>query len=183
MPQTKISLFILIILIIGFAALGLYFFQQTEKQANQNIISISNFEECVAAGYPVLESYPRQCQANGQTFTEYIGNELAKMDLIRVNNPRPNQVVSSPLIISGEARGYWFFEADFPIKLYDADENLLGLAIAQAQSDWMTEDFVPFTASLEFAKPQTSSGTLILEKDNPSDLPEHADQLIIPVSF
>jgi hypothetical protein len=31
---------------------------------------ITNFDECVAAGNPVMESYPRQCSANGQTFTE-----------------------------------------------------------------------------------------------------------------
>jgi hypothetical protein len=31
--------------------------------------SISNFDECVAAGNPVMESYPEQCTANGQTFT------------------------------------------------------------------------------------------------------------------
>lgn len=33
--------------------------------------SIGNFEECVAAGYPVMESYPRQCSVpGGQIFTE-----------------------------------------------------------------------------------------------------------------
>ncbi len=31
---------------------------------------ITNFEECVAAGNPVMESYPRQCQADGRTFVE-----------------------------------------------------------------------------------------------------------------
>jgi hypothetical protein len=31
---------------------------------------ITNFEECVAAGNPVMESYPRQCRADGQTFVE-----------------------------------------------------------------------------------------------------------------
>ena len=31
---------------------------------------ITNFEECVAAGSPVMESYPRQCRANRQTFVE-----------------------------------------------------------------------------------------------------------------
>jgi len=31
---------------------------------------ITNFEECVAAGYPILESYPRQCKTpDGRTFT------------------------------------------------------------------------------------------------------------------
>jgi uncharacterized protein HemX len=189
MSQTKISLIILAVLIIGFALLGVYFFQQTEKQTNQNQpakqnqITVSTFAECVAAGYPVLESYPRQCQANGQIFTEDIGNELEKMDLIKVNNPRPNQEISSPLTIEGEARGSWFFEADFPVKLYDANDNLIATAIAQAQDDWMTEDFVPFVAEIEFEKPETDQGTLILEKDNPSGLPKNDDQLIMPVEF
>lgn len=31
---------------------------------------INSFEECEAAGNPVMESYPRQCSANGQTYTE-----------------------------------------------------------------------------------------------------------------
>ena len=33
---------------------------------------ITNFEECVAAGYPVGESYPRQCWAEGKQFVEEI---------------------------------------------------------------------------------------------------------------
>ncbi len=31
---------------------------------------IDSFEECEAAGYPVMESHPRQCRADGQIFTE-----------------------------------------------------------------------------------------------------------------
>ena len=33
---------------------------------------INSFDACVAAGNPVMESYPRQCAANGETFTEQI---------------------------------------------------------------------------------------------------------------
>jgi len=33
---------------------------------------IKNFDDCVKAGNPVMESYPRQCRANNQTFTEVI---------------------------------------------------------------------------------------------------------------
>ncbi len=33
---------------------------------------ITNFDECVNAGNPVMESYPRQCMANGETFVEEI---------------------------------------------------------------------------------------------------------------
>ncbi len=143
----------------------------------------SNFEECVAQGNPVMESWPRQCRAGDKTFVENIGNELEKIDLIRINTPRPNQLVESPLEIEGEARGYWFFEADFPVKLLDANDEELGTAIAKTSSNWMTEDFVSFEATLEFETPITKKGTLILEKDNPSGLPENADELRIPVRF
>lgn len=33
---------------------------------------ITSFEECVEAGNPVMESYPRQCRAGGETFVEEI---------------------------------------------------------------------------------------------------------------
>jgi hypothetical protein len=33
---------------------------------------ITTFEECEAAGNPIMESYPRQCAADGKTFTETI---------------------------------------------------------------------------------------------------------------
>jgi len=149
----------------------------------ENPLSVTNFEECLNLGYPILESYPRQCKAPNGTFTEDIGNALEKQNLIRISKPQPNEVVKSPLEITGEARGYWIFEASFPIKLRDENGKELGTTIAQAKSDWMTEDFVPLETTLEFQKPETSRGVLILEKDNPSDLPENADELQIPVRF
>ena len=103
--------------------------------------------------------------------------------MIRLNYPVPNQVITSPLEINGTARGTWFFEADFPIHLYDQQGKLLGTAIAQAQGEWMTEEFVEFSASLIFEQPATSNGYLVLEKNNPSDLEENADELRIPVVF
>ncbi|MDP3696626.1 MAG: Gmad2 immunoglobulin-like domain-containing protein [Candidatus Taylorbacteria bacterium] len=104
-------------------------------------------------------------------------------DLIRINEPVPDQTVKSPLSVSGEARGYWFFEASFPIRVYDANGKEIGVAVAQAQGEWMTDDFVPFQATLNFKKPATATGTLVLEKDNPSGLPEHDAELRVPVSF
>ncbi|OGY43739.1 MAG: hypothetical protein A2820_02305 [Candidatus Buchananbacteria bacterium RIFCSPHIGHO2_01_FULL_40_35] len=103
--------------------------------------------------------------------------------MIRISNPRPNQKISSPLTITGQARGNWFFEASFPIDLYDGNNNLLGTAIAQAQSEWMTTDFVPFTAQLKFGQPSLEKGLLILRKDNPSGLAENDEQLIVPVKI
>ena len=104
-------------------------------------------------------------------------------DLIIVDNPAPGQAVSSPLTITGKARGTWYFEADFPIKLFDANGNLIASHYGQAQGEWMTEDFVPFIAEIIFENPVTETGTIVLEKDNPSGLPENDDSLIVPVKF
>lgn len=38
-------------------------------------------------------------------------------DQIIVTDPIPDQLITSPLIITGEARGTWFFEATFPVSL------------------------------------------------------------------
>lgn len=147
-------------------------------------VSVNSFEECVAAGNAVMESHPRQCKAGGKTFVEDIGNANAKVDLIRANTPKPNEKIHSPLVVTGEARGTWYFEASFPVKLYDEEGNLLASGPATATEDWMTEDFVPFTATLEFSAPSKgTTGKLVLEKDNPSGLPENDDSLIIPVKF
>ncbi len=154
--------------------------KDTQKSA------VTSFETCVAAGNPVMESYPRQCHAGGQNFTENIGNELAKTDLIRINAPRPNQTISSPLTITGEARGNWFFEASFPVILTNWDGLIIAQGIAQAKSDWMTTDFVPFEATLTFTVDKnaySNNGSLILKKDNPSGLPQNDDALEIPIVF
>lgn len=106
-----------------------------------------------------------------------------RSNLIRVSAPISGAMVSSPLRIKGEARGYWYFEASFPVRIYDANNMLLGTAIAQAQGDWMTEDFVPFDDTLIFQRPTTETGTIVFEKDNPSGLPENEDMIRIPVRF
>ena len=50
-----------------------------ETQAPPVKPGIISFEECVNAGYAVMESYPRQCNANGKTFIEEItDDELSK---------------------------------------------------------------------------------------------------------
>ncbi len=108
----------------------------------------------------------------------------SKANLIKVTKPAPYDVISSPLMITGEARGYWFFEASFPIVLVNWDGLIVAEGIATADGEWMTEDFVPFTATLTFTKPDFDNrGTLIFKKDNPSGLPENDNALEIPIRF
>ena len=172
---------IIIILLAVILAVYLYFWRSPKVA-----MVVTTFEECIAAGNPAMESYPRQCRADGKLFVENIGNEMEKTDMIRLTSPRPNQTVSSPLTITGEARGNWFFEASFPVMITNWDGLIIGQGIATAQGEWMTSEFVPFKAVLHFNSTSTATtyskkGTLILRKDNPSGLPEHDDALEIPV--
>lgn len=120
------------------------------------------------------------------------GAMAEKSNLIRVFTPRIDAVVRSPLTIKGEARGNWFFEATFPVVLTDWDGRIIIQHYAQAQGEWMTTDFVPFEAMLEFESSVfpgadenhfSRRGYLILKKDNPSGLPEYDDALEIPILF
>jgi len=107
--------------------------------------------------------------------------EVSPSGLIKVITPRANQLVQSPITVKGEAKGFWYFEASFPIKILDENENVLGWGIAQAQSDWMTEEFVPFEVKVDFESTVQQKGFLVLKRDNPSGLPENDEEFRIPV--
>ncbi|GAB2779202.1 hypothetical protein GCM10010465_27380 [Actinomadura fibrosa] len=104
-------------------------------------------------------------------------------DLIKVEQPMPNIEVSSPLVVEGKARGYWFFEGDAPIKLVDKDQKVLATGYIEAQGEWMTEDFVPFRGEIRFTAPDDESGYLVLERANASGKPEHDRVYRLPVLF
>jgi len=57
------------------------------------------------------------------------------------------------------------------------------VGIAQAEGEWMTTEFVPFKATLNFEKPSVKTGKLILKKDNPSGLSQNDDELVVPIKF
>lgn len=105
-------------------------------------------------------------------------------DMIQVSEPATGAEVSvsEPLVVRGEAVGPWYFEASFPVRLLDSNDNELAVTAAQAQGDWMTTDFVPFEAILNFSTTDTS-GTLVLQNDNPSGEPQNAKSIEIPVTF
>lgn len=146
---------------------------------------ILSFNDCVRAGFAVTEGYPRQCKTtDGKTFTEEVDTAPApKENNIKVETPNVGQKVSSPLEIVGQARGGWYSEGGFPVYLYDANRKLLGRGIASAQGEWMTEAFVPFKLTLKFDQSSTATGTLVLRKDNPANLPEHDDVVEVSVKF
>ncbi len=108
--------------------------------------------------------------------------EKNQKDII-VNYPQPNGSVGNPLAVEGQARGNWFFEAVFPVRVLDDKGKELGRGTMQALSDWMTSDLVPFKGEVNFRITGVKNGILVLEKDNPSGLPENAGKIEIPILF
>ncbi len=102
---------------------------------------------------------------------------------VRISTVKAGDTIESPLTIEGVARGTWFFEASFPVRLLDADGKILALEPVQAEGEWMTENFVPFHKTLRFQVEKEGPGTLVFEKDNPSGLPKNDDAVRIPVKL
>lgn len=175
----KKIIYIVLIVVVAAFLVGFFVSRSAKPQA-----AITTFEECVAAGNPVMESYPEQCRAGNQTFTRNVGNVVEKGDMIRLTSPRPGDTVRSPLVVTGEARGGWYFEATFPVIVTDWDGLIIGEGYAEAQGEWMTANFVPFKATVTYKNATTTysnRGTLILKKSNASGLPQNDDALEIPI--
>jgi hypothetical protein len=118
--------------------------------------------------------------------TDIAAHIASKSDLIVLTSPAPYDTINSPVSLTGKARGYWFFEASFPVTVVNWDGLIIGEGIATAGGEWMTEEFVPFTASITFTVDPdvySKNGALILQRDNPSGLPENDNALEIPVIF
>ena len=98
-----------------------------------------------------------------------------------VTSPKQNAVVGQTFVVSGQAPGPWYFEASFPIKIVDKDNNFIGQGIAQAQGEWMTVEQVTFTATVTLDGPYSGPATVVLLRDNPSGLPQYDDSVSIPI--
>jgi hypothetical protein len=179
---TYTILAVVIVLILGLFLVGIY--------KNQSE-SITSYEECVSAGNDSTDTIPPVCVTDdGKTFVQTpkigtIGTPVKDdiSNLIQVDSINMNDEVKSPLTITGKARGTFYFEASFPVKLIDASGKVLAQAPAQAQGEWMTNEFVPFKATLNFTSPTQGGGILIFKNDNPSGLTDNDREFRIPIKF
>ncbi len=119
-----------------------------------------------------------------ESFRFTIGSSGMVADRIFVDSPQPDEIIQSPLVISGNARGMWYFEATFPVTLVDWDGLIIAEGYVTAEDTWMTEDLVPFKGELVFETPSYGDrGALILHRSNASGLPEHDASIEIPIRF
>ena len=105
-------------------------------------------------------------------------------DLIHINSLKPGDQVSSPFDIIGEARGYWYYDGEFPVVLTDATGKTIAETEAKSTRGWMSTGFVPFELAMTFPDQAVESkGYLILKRENPSGMPQNEMSLKIPVTF
>ena len=112
--------------------------------------------------------------------TQSCPSTTTEQDVI-LDSPKENDIATTPLLVKGKAKGSWFFEAEFPVKLFDEAGDLLAVSIARSKGEWMTENFVDFETEASFLVSTKTNAILVLEKNNPSDIRENDKKIEMPV--
>ena len=125
--------------------------------------------------------YPIDNSTNEVSKIEYSENKEGPV----VTVPGKHTKVTSPVIIKGTVPPGWMFEGVFPIKIVEYESGVLvqGLATEVIPGSWQSGQPVEFQASLDLPERAIGGGTIILENDNPSGLPENAKSFQIPILF
>lgn len=171
----KNLIFIVVIVIIILSATVLFFLRGDENTW------LCDQGQWVKHGQPLVPKPEEDCLIVSKTPDE--NKPTLEESPVIITSPLANESIASPLIITGRALSTWFFEASFPIQLVDADGQIVAASIATAKDDWMTTNYVDFTAELTFSEPETTTGQLIFRRDNPSGLPENNVEFVWPIKF
>lgn len=142
-----------------------------------------DFEDCLVSGGKVDQASPRQCiDLSGQVFEEKLGSITENEDLIRLFEPKPEEMIaSSTLSFSGEARGFWFVTPSFAVVLRASDSGqILSSGQALSEGNWLDAGFVKFGGKLSFKVATTTRAELVLKSGNTVGLKKRAE-LIVPV--
>jgi hypothetical protein len=181
----KILYGVVSVLVVFVTVVFLYLINSKAPDLSKEIF---NFDDCVKQGNIVMESYPRQCRTtDGRTFAEEIKEKItyinSNVDDITVELPFPGAVTGKEFSVIGKARGKWYFEASFPIEVLDKDGNRLFIGPAQAEGEWMTEEFVPFKLQVRVPESYIGPATIILKKDNPSGEVQFDASISFPINI
>lgn len=164
--------------LIGAASIAFLFASCTASSPSTP--TVQSYQECVDAGY-TTESDPPSCKTpDGRIFQSK--NENMNED-VQLTSIMAGDRVQSPLLLQGEARGSWFFEAILPANIEDVEGNMLAEQRLQAQENWMTTDFVSFSGTIVFDVSEETPAFLVIRKNNPSGLPENADAVRMSITL
>ncbi|MBP6884132.1 MAG: hypothetical protein KBC06_02780 [Candidatus Pacebacteria bacterium] len=160
-----IRIFLLVLIIIGLGLLA------TQKTWVPKLVD------------KILESEKKTEVVPEPTPVSQITYNNASTDLITVELPFPDAVTGKEFSVIGKARGTWFFEGSFPFQVLDKNGKVLVSSFATAEGEWMTENFVPFKATVKVPDSYIGPATLVIQKDNASGLPEHDASISFPITI
>lgn len=131
-------------------------------------------ETFIVTAYPADSAYLEEFDTMLKTFS-FIPS-------VDIENPAPLESVSSPINISGNAPGNWFFEAQLSVELQDQAGEIMAETSISTDENWMTTDQVPFSGIINYENPNNeTNATLVIRSANPSGLPEKEKSLSIPL--
>lgn len=183
MKYIGLALLILLLLISA----GIYFFAPhlipsfKPKAASE----ITSFEDCAEAGGLVVDTKPRECHTKSRQVFIEVYNGVLLEEVIKTTAPKPNQVITSPFKLEGEAVGGWYYNEQLQAKLEDDNGKILFTKPVKALESTKTDGFVPFVAAITFvrAEAETPKGKLIIERTNTEFSKGELGPLVIPVVF
>lgn len=131
----------------------------------KNIITIILLVAVLVLGGVYLKQQKDSAEPNTSVTPSlsYVNADEDDIVIVSVEKVSPTMVH-----IEGKARGPWYFEASFPIEILDIQSTVIGSGIGTADGEWMTTEFVPFTADITLSSPYTGAAVIIFKKDNPS---------------
>ncbi len=104
---------------------------------------------------------------------------------IEIFTPKPNELISSPLKITGlvKGNGWGGFEGQVgTVKLFDSSGKELGMAILTASTDWMKLP-TNFETVIYFDYPGDGTGKLVFYNENASGEPSRNKTVTVPVKL
>ncbi len=185
-----------------------YFGPDDQREVGYHQAEIISEEEIIVDGYPavrrivegllgrsidtevntdngtyLISAYPAESDLIGvyDQILEYI--RLESEPEIIVNQPGLGAVISSPVVVNGQAPGTWFFEAVLPMSIETAAGEVLAEEIFVTDQDWMTEELIDFSLDIEFDTADTNLGSLKIIKNDVSDIPRNKNFFYLPVRF
>ncbi len=163
----RVNVVIIVILVV--ALIGALVAYTLRQQAGTDIVQVTHKET----------QRPTQKKQSTKTLTSVKGVKIV------IDNWPEDNVIATPLTITGKVPGNWSSEGVFPISVtYEGDISIPG-AIAKLDRDWMTDKLVPFTAVLDFDKTtmQKEFVTLVFRNANPSGNTNNDDSATLPIRF
>ena len=163
--QPWLKNFLIAMVLIGLGLIAWFYFSDSDDN-NTNTAdqatepTIGSYEECLAAGYPVMESFPEQCAVpGGETFTRQLtaeeqriidggaNTEAQNKDIVdnvieacqqRQSDgtaPSPEEFVCSDIVLVDQIGDYALFEQNQKWMLASLAQEVWGISIWSSQDD------------------------------------------------